>query len=102
MLTRADDGTTVSAHEGDEILVRLAENATTGYRWEIDRSEGPVALVADDYRLAPDVQVGGGGTRELRFRATGPGTARLELKHWQPWEGEPSVADRFRVGVQIA
>jgi inhibitor of cysteine peptidase len=102
MLTRAEDGRTVTARPGDEIVVRLAENATTGYRWEVDRAEGPILPVADEYHLDPDVQFGSGGTRELRLRATGPGTARLELKHWQPWEGEASVVDRFRTQVEIA
>jgi predicted secreted protein len=46
--------------------------------------------------------VGSGGTRELRFRATAPGTASLELKHWQPWGGESSVVERFRAQLEIA
>jgi inhibitor of cysteine peptidase len=82
--------------------VRLAENATTGYRWEVERADGPISLTDDEYQLDPDVRVGSGGTRELRFRATAPGTASLELKHWQPWGGETSVVERFRAQVEIA
>jgi predicted secreted protein len=43
VLSKADDGRTVATRTGDEIVVRLAENATTGYRWEVERADGPIS-----------------------------------------------------------
>ena len=107
-LTNADNGRTIEAREGDEIVLQLPENPTTGYRWHVDRVEGALEPEAES-RLPeaapsppdPNVQFGRGGVRELRFRAVAPGTARLELKHWQAWEGERSVVERFALDVTL-
>src|SRR5260370_24543853 len=38
-LTQADKGKSITVHTGEEIVIMLPENPTTGYRWAIDRSE---------------------------------------------------------------
>ncbi|MBA3276782.1 MAG: protease inhibitor I42 family protein [Chloroflexia bacterium] len=100
-LTKDDNGRTVESRQGDEIVLRLPENATTGYRWHIDRADEQFEQTADSYHPEPELRFGSGGVREFRFRARAAGTARLELKHWQAWEGEGSVTDRFAVEIQI-
>src|SRR5207249_4116172 len=37
MLTEAQNGSSVEAQSGDDLLVELEENPTSGFRWEIDR-----------------------------------------------------------------
>jgi inhibitor of cysteine peptidase len=98
-LTEADAGKSIEVGEGEEIVVVLEENPTTGYRWQVDRTNGILELEGDSYTPDPEMRFGSGGKRELRFRRTGPGTGRLELKLWQEWEGESSVTKRF--GVEI-
>lgn len=100
-VSETDDGRTISAHAGDEVVVRLPENPTTGYRWYVERIDGNVVHEGDSFALGPDVKIGSGGIRELRFRATAAGTARLQLKRWQPWEGEHSVDARLAVTLTI-
>lgn|SRR5262245_20035058 len=100
-LTEADDGRTISVQTGDEVAIRLPETPTTGCRWHVERMDGHVAHEGDTFTLHPDVKFGSGGVRELRFRATGVSTARLQLKRWQPWEGERTVDARFAVTIQI-
>jgi inhibitor of cysteine peptidase len=100
-LTTTDNGTTVETRQEDEIIVRLAENPTTGYRWHLDQLPEGLEQVQDTFILDPDPQIGSGGTREFRFRATTPGTAKLELKHWQQWEGEGSVTEHFAVEIRV-
>ena len=100
-MTEADDGRIVSAHAGDEVVVRLPENPTTGYRWEVERLDGNLVREGDSFTLHPDVKIGSGGLRELRFRATAAGTARLELKRWQRWAGERAVDARVAVTFTI-
>ena len=46
----ADDGRAVTVAAGQQVVVRLPENATTGYRW--DRAGGSVEVVADEYPFA--------------------------------------------------
>jgi inhibitor of cysteine peptidase len=100
-LTPADDGRAITAGLDDEIMIQLLENPTTGFIWKMERAEGPIELIGEDQRPEAPVQFGSGGTRELRFRGTAPGTARVELKHWRPWEGEASVVDRLRVTIEF-
>jgi inhibitor of cysteine peptidase len=101
-LTNTDNGKSIQLRQGEELVLRLPENPTTGYRWEMERAEDILEQVADTYTPDPNIQFGSGGTRELRFRARAPGTGRLELKHWQAWEGERSVTERFGVEITVA
>ena len=85
-LTQSDDGKTLHLALGTSLRVSLAENPTTGYRWTIDPIEPPViALLRDQYTIAPAVGLGGGGTRHFLFRAVRSGEARLSLRHVQAW-----------------
>jgi inhibitor of cysteine peptidase len=102
MLTMADGDKVIEAGAADEIVVRLPENPTTGYRWQIDRIDGVVEPSGDSYQADPTMQFGSGGIREFRFRRTAPGTARLSLKHWQAWEGDRSVDERFSISLSFA
>lgn len=106
-LTKSDNGRSVEARPDDEIVLLLAENATTGFRWHIDRANGILEVAEVPHEAGPppaDAQVvfGRGGLREFRFRVKEPGIARLELKHWQEWEGERSVVERFVAEVSVS
>jgi inhibitor of cysteine peptidase len=102
-LGTVDNGTTVDAVAGDVIVVRLAENPTTGYRWSLESVEGSLLETEDD-TFVPDSgpQMGSGGVRQFGFRATGAGTTPINLKLWREWSGEDSVTERFSVQVQSA
>lgn len=101
-LTPSDDGRTVRVDHGDEIILRLAESPTTGYRWEIVRIDAPLTVLDDSFELGSGPQFGSGGVRLIRLQAVASGEGRLELKHWQPWEGEASVSDLFSFTVSVA
>jgi inhibitor of cysteine peptidase len=100
-LTTADNGTTIEVHPGDEIIVRLDENPTTGYRWQVDRIDGPLEPIGDSYQMSAPGTIGGGGTHDFRFRATTPGPAHLTLKHLRSWEGDASITERFSATITV-
>ena len=84
------------------IVLRLVENPTTGYRWEIERaSEAILDQEGDSFELAPAATFGTGGHREFRFLAKSPGSGEIALKHWQPWEGDRSTTERFAVSITV-
>lgn len=111
VLNQANNGETVKLRLGDEISLRLAENATTGYRWHIDRAEGVVEEEDSASKSAapaspsgPNEQnpiMGRGGLREFRFRASKAGTGRLALKYYRQWEGEGSALESFDVELDV-
>lgn len=94
----AQDGD-VRVELGDDIVVRLAENATTGYRWHVDGIEGGLEVAASDYTPPGRIAPGAGGTRVLRLRPTGAGEGRLELVLKQPWGDD--VAERYALHVTV-
>lgn len=84
---------------GDDIVVRLAENATTGYQWQVEGLEGGLELAASDYAPPTQLVPGAGGTRVLRLRPTKAGEGWLRLVLKQPW-GE-DVAERYVLRVTV-
>jgi inhibitor of cysteine peptidase len=99
-LTKANSGQSIEARQGDEIILRLPENPTTGYRWQIDGADGVEQETSehttDSDPPDPNPRLGKGGVQEFRFRAKEPGSRRLDLKHWREWEGERSVIEAVR------
>ena len=102
VLGEADDGQAVDVGVGDQVVIRLDENPTTGYRWELVDLPAAVELAGDSFTLGEPVKVGSGGTRELTFICRRPGPARLQLRHWQAWEGASSVTRTVTFPLRVA
>lgn len=99
-LTHSDNGKTVDLTSDTRLVLVLAENPTTGYRWAIDPIEPPVvALVRNEYTIDPIVGYGSGGTRQLELRVVRPGEVRLSLKLVREWD-PTAIAMRFSVIVR--
>jgi inhibitor of cysteine peptidase len=92
-------GENVHVKVGDEVVVRLPENPSTGYRWELDTPRGSLELADDAYVRPRDEAVGSGGERHFTFRATGRGEARVRLRLARSWE--PNAIQQGSVGVTI-
>lgn len=102
-LTKTDKGRTIPAHTGDEIVVNLPENPTTGYRWAIDTADEKLLASEDTTFAAPrSGAVGVGGTRTFTFTVKQSGTVHLQLKQWRSWSGDASINDRYDVTLQVA
>jgi predicted secreted protein len=98
-LTEADAGAEHTLPVGEELVVRLPENRTTGYRWHLAVPEDGVVL--DDDTFEPDAsgRPGAGGVRTFRLRATKAGTHRVGATQRRPWEsgdgGPPALEFRL-------
>jgi inhibitor of cysteine peptidase len=99
---------------GDEVVIRLPENATTGYVWTVHAVGNGLSLVEDT--MVPPSPAGGtppdmarfpegiappgaGGERFVRVRATTPARADVVLRLARPWEPEPVQQRRVTVTV---
>ncbi|HKO60728.1 MAG TPA: protease inhibitor I42 family protein [Pyrinomonadaceae bacterium] len=110
-LSQANNGETVKVRPGDQITVRLPENATTGYRWHIERAEGlteeqtaasdPSAPSPTSAPDEPNPTMGRGGLREFHFRTPEEGQGRLSLKYYREWEGPDSALENFAVNLDL-
>jgi inhibitor of cysteine peptidase len=78
-----DSGGTVTARPGDEILVTLESNASTGFAWVLvtEPASEVVDLVDSEY-VAPETDlVGAGGEEVWTFVATGEGTTAIAMSY---------------------
>ena len=102
VIVQADQGKTFEARKGDLIVIRIEENPTTGYRWEISVVDQQIVEILDsDYQIAHGGGIGGGGTRIFRFRAKSPGISQVQLRLRQSWEMPEAVLESFSVSIQI-
>lgn len=100
-VTAAEDGGSIEADVGDTILLRLSDNPTTGYRWELQPVAGEcVSLGNSGYESSGD-SIGGGGVATWTLHAAAAGTVSIRAKRWRPWAGEASVLARLAVTVHV-
>jgi inhibitor of cysteine peptidase len=92
-----ENGSTTTVEHGDEIVLRLPENATTGYRWAIDRLDEDVIEAVGSEPNYPGSAVGSAGHVAFTFKAKKAGTGEVTLKYWRHFEGDKSITNRFRL-----
>jgi inhibitor of cysteine peptidase len=103
LITPSDQGSTFETLPGDEIVIQLQENITTGYQWEVAEIDPSVVeLLNTDYLETPEPGIlGRGGTRRLRFRASGAGRTCIQLRLRRSWEALDATIERFEVTVHV-
>jgi inhibitor of cysteine peptidase len=99
-LTEVDDGRVVELRVGETVSVTLPENATTGYRWAIDRLDPGLVEVNEAKPRYPSGPVGSGGAVTFSFASTEPGSGEVSLKHWRHFEGDRSITKRFHFHIK--
>ncbi len=99
-LNNMNNGGEVELRVGDSFELRLSENPTTGYRWILSASVGPILEVEDDSFAGPrQGAVGAGGAHVWRFRAAREGAVRLEIEYRRSWE--PRAVETFTVAIDV-
>ena len=89
-VSQSDDGSLHTLPIGEELLVRLPETPTTGYRWQFSHSgTGLVEQVEDTFGQHPDGEAGApgaSGLRTVRFVGKKAGRVRVEARLGRSWE----------------
>jgi inhibitor of cysteine peptidase len=103
VLTAADNGRTVKLPVGDEVALRLPEDArVTGYRWAIDSADTNLVDIKEGQYVSTSEQMGGGVEAQWLIKAKAPGATSIKLKQWRQWEGESSVIERYEITLRIS
>lgn len=103
VLTEADNATSVSLAIGEELVIRLGSNPSTGYAWQIHEIGDNLQVVGESrYEATPTEEpvVGSGGHETWRFEAIAEGESTLAL-HYQPFDEESEPADTWSVNVTV-
>jgi len=102
-VTSSDNGTSRAANVGDAILVSLAGNPTTGFRWELQLTgAGVLEPEGDTYEVAAGHKIGSGGTHRFRFIAKAPGRATIALRLARSWARNEPPAQTFSVEIKVS
>ncbi|MET0846288.1 MAG: protease inhibitor I42 family protein [Pseudomonas sp.] len=94
----------VQLRNGQNLIVTLPSNPTTGYRWAIQDSAGGVlhALSPEVYSNPEDAGiVGSAGSSTWRFQAFAAGNGRLRLTSQQPWAPEVQPVQTFDCAISV-
>jgi inhibitor of cysteine peptidase len=100
-VAETDNNRTIVILPGETVRIVLPENATTGYRWEIDRYDKELIGVVATEPHYTGKAVGSGGQVAFILQGKKPGTGEIMLKQWRSWEGDSSVISRFRLRLDI-
>ncbi len=100
LVEREDDGALVTLRAGEQLMVVLPGNPTTGYTWEVDEMPACLSQLSDgEYRASSDL-VGAAGTFFFRFSAEEQGEGQLALGYRRPWEDLPAE-EAFSITVSV-
>ena len=94
--------TVVQARRGDEIHLRLPENRTAGFRWQLDATGDPACVLEEESFEPPGSGPGLSGTRHWRFRCHAPGEGRIAAASRRSWEKAGSAGRTFDLTVQVS
>lgn len=95
-------GSTVHLRQGQELILSLPGNPTTGYRWEELPGAEPVLARLEDPQYTPAGElVGGGGSYRFSFVARQTGRAPLKLDYRRGFEKDRPPAQSFAVTVVV-
>lgn len=95
------DGRELTLGVGDVVALSLAENPTTGFRWDFAvKPEPAFTLVKSTFEPAKGPP-GKGGTHRWQFQAVRPGSAEIELEYRRPWEKETPPNRKFKLTFRV-
>lgn len=106
VITEADNGKTVTAKKGQDVVLSLAGNPSTGYDWAVSRVDKTLGQPKSEFvsgAASPDA-VGAGGKRTFTWSTKSPlelkGDHVVELEYKRSWE--PGKATKtFKVTIKI-
>jgi inhibitor of cysteine peptidase len=102
VISERNKGQTFNVRQGDPIVFSLAENPSTGYRWEIAIEDAHVVkLQGSDFVTSPRANIGAGGTRTFTLEALLPGTSMVRLTLRRAWESLEAAVDHFEVLICV-
>jgi inhibitor of cysteine peptidase len=99
--TIEDTTETVKATKGDTIAVKLPENPTTGYTWNLSASSG-LSLMDDEYvqDTAEEGTVGVGGNHIWVFKVTDDVSQNISAIYKPAWEESTGDEEIFTLTIE--
>jgi len=97
------DGKTFEVIEGQQVIVRLPGNPTTGYEWTVASTDKTFGYPAESTYLPESKKTGSGGLFEFVWETSSPlsmvGKHKVELQYKRSWE--TAAIDTFTFTVKV-
>jgi inhibitor of cysteine peptidase len=105
VVTENDSGKTISLKNGENFTLKLKENPTTGYSWQLNLSKS-LSILSDEYtqdkfpgeKEAPE---GRGGIHSWVIQATAPGSQQVNGVYRRAWENTTGTEENFALNVEV-
>jgi inhibitor of cysteine peptidase len=103
VIDEASAGHTVALAVGETVELRLKENPTTGYRWQMRQDGAPACRVVEDFAVPDDPAVPGrGGVHVWRIEGVRAGDGQVSLAAQRAWEAALPPTTSFAVDIRVA
>ncbi len=91
-ITAVDAARSIHLRVGEEMVLKLENNPSTGYSWILNEAKHPglVSLGKPTYADHSPMP-GAGGIQSWNFRAVERGVQSLRFEYQRPWEKKPPV-----------
>ena len=90
----------IQAQVGEEFVITLPANPTTGYSWNVDYDYDLLSLSSSEYVASPTRALGAKGTSVYIFEPLLPGKSTIYFVYKRSWEN--IVADTKSFAVEIS
>ena len=104
-VTEAASGRYVALARGQNLVITLTANPSTGYNWSLADSAADVVVIDGPSTFTPDrntgARIGASGTERWVFHGAVPGNGHLRLVYGRPWERDAPPAREFTLEVSV-
>lgn len=95
-------GDAVALRRGDQLVVALEGNPTTGYTWEQVAGDATIVKLTGEPAFKPDSQaLGAGGLVTFQLAAVGAGQTKLTFIYHRSFEPNVAPLKTFTVSVGV-
>jgi inhibitor of cysteine peptidase len=95
------NGQTIDLAIGQTIEIRLQENPTTGFRWQLMGGDRAVCAMTSDTFKPESGPPGRGGKHSWIFKAVRPGKCDIEFRYRRPWADPEQFERLFQIHVHV-
>jgi inhibitor of cysteine peptidase len=94
----------LSMYRGQELMLSLRSNPSTGFRWEVkEAASGVLKSLGPEVYSNPEDSglVGSAGQSTWRYKAEQAGNGRLLMIYHRPWETDVAPAKTFDCAISV-
>jgi len=102
VLTEQHNGSSISVYKGQELVIELNSNPSTGYRWEVVESNENILRFMGMEFGEPETNLFGAPQKQIiRFEVNDTGICSPKLVYQRPWEQTPEDYYIIRVNSSL-